>query len=29
MNRDFPYDQEVNKCFKTAGARIINKISEN
>ncbi|EGR28970.1 peptidyl-tRNA hydrolase, putative [Ichthyophthirius multifiliis] len=26
MNRDFPYDQKPYFCFKTAGARSINKI---
>lgn len=24
MNRDFPYNQAPNKCFKTAGARVIH-----
>lgn len=24
MNRDFPYNNEPSKCFKTAGARVIN-----
>lgn len=24
MNRDFPYNNNKNKCFKTAGARVIN-----
>lgn len=24
MNRDFPYNNTPDKCFKTAGARVIN-----